>query len=651
MCGIVGLYQTSGLREKSESLGPMLNSIAHRGPDSSGVWQDPEYVCQLGFRRLSIVELSTQGQQPMKSRSGDWVICFNGEIYNHMTLRAALEREGVRTGWRGRSDTESLLEAIAAFGIREALALCDGMFAIAAYHLPTRTLYLARDRFGEKPLYYGLEGNRVVFVSELKALRYCREWDCRESAEAVAAFLDFGYVPGEQAALEGVRRVPPGNILEIRPRGSSLSIERHSFWTYTTANVGEIASFNPNSLTNQVELLLRKSVASRLVADVPVGVFLSGGVDSSAVAAIASRVCESRVKTFSVGFAMRRVNEAPYAEAIAKHIGTQHETVMFTEADMLSTLDTFTRHYDEPFGDLSSLPLIKLCQFASRDVKVVLSGDGGDELFGGYDRYFIAARMWRFGRYCPRIGRCAISTALRALPVRLYNSLIPQHMATRYLRTQNPGDRIHKLAEVLKIRDAAGYYERFIKSDRLRAKRYDGEAVQVMAGIFSAVEDCLSFAGAAAEFDRLYYLPDDILVKLDRATMATSIEGRAPFLDPVLWEFLASIPASSRFSGANQKWVLKEVLTRYIPERLWNRRKMGFEVPFGEWARDKLADWVKDRVFQFLSTVDVTERHWIRRKYIEHMAGTRDWGYFLWKICILQQWRSDSVSNLQSSAR
>lgn len=648
MCGIGGLFGVR-LIDTESSLHAMGEAIRTRGPDDSGVFFQAADGIGLVHRRLSVVELSPAGHQPMFSASERYVIVFNGEIYNHLALREKLERSGLAPAWRGRSDTETLLAAIAAWGLQKTLEAAVGMFALALWDSLTKQLSLARDRLGEKPLYYGWLGEGIGFASELKALSAVPGFQGEVNRSALSLFMRHNYVPGPLSIYSGVFKLRPGTLLTICGKDLlSHSIpEPQAYWSAAgMAQAGMASEFSfasDEKATDALEFLLRESIRGQMVADVPLGAFLSGGVDSSIIVALmqaeAMATGAPPVKTFTIGFQEGSFDEAPHAKAVAKFLGTEHSELYVSSEDALALVPDLPAIYDEPFSDSSQLPTCLVARMARQDVTVALSGDGGDELFGGYGRYRTTERLWAKLSRLPHPLRRALAKAIYGVPVGAWNGLydIARPLLPGSLHSEFPGDKIHKGAGLLNASDVADFYQ-ILNSHWEPSCVVLGDTCQAPA----PAENWPELSRLTEQMmlvDTCSYLPDDILVKVDRAAMSVSLETRVPLLDHRVVEFAWKLPGNLKRRGNETKWLLRQVLYRHVPRSLIERPKMGFAVPIDGWLRGPLRDWAENLLDESRLLRDgYFEPAPIRRKWAEHLSGRRNWRYLLWDVLMFNAW-------------
>jgi len=663
MCGIAGLWDVRHRLDasaKGAAIRSMTRALAHRGPDNEGYFQEEVSGLALGHRRLSIVDLSPQGHQPMTSVSGRYVIVFNGEVYNHMRLRPELEAAGF--SFRGHSDTEAMLAAIEHWGIEAAIMRFIGMFVFALWDRQERILTLVRDRLGVKPLYYGWIGPSFVFGSELKALRTAPGFTGTVNRDALTLLLRHSYIPAPYSIYQGIYKLMPGTLLRVdddlaaNPEAvEALTARETSYWS--AREVAESAApnrFNGSTREAVAELdhLLRDAVRLRMVADVPLGAFLSGGVDSSTVVALMQAQSSRPVQTFTIGFHETDYDEAQHAKAVAHHLGTAHTEMYVTPQQAQAVIPRLPEMYDEPFADVSQIPTFLIAQLARKNVTVSLSGDGGDELLAGYNRYLWGRRLQGlFGRI-PKPLRRMLAAALDTKP-EFWSGTLKHAMPLlpRRLRVSNLDDKVERLIAALALESSDALYMQTVS-------QWHDPAAIVLGGYepLTAITDPARHAELADGTERMMYadlvsyLPDDILVKLDRASMAVSLESRVPLLDHRVVEFAWRIPMHMKIRNGTSKWLLRQVLYKYVPRKLIERPKMGFGVPIDAWLRGPLRDWAES-----LLTEDRLRREGffnpepIRAKWQEHLSGKRRWHYHLWVVLIFQAWlEQNSISSIIS---
>jgi asparagine synthase (glutamine-hydrolysing) len=644
MCGVAGLW--SNRAPEPALLARMAGSLVHRGPDDDGVWVDGEAGIGFAHSRLAIVDLSPHGHQPMHSADGRVVLSYNGEIYNHREMRAALDSEA-RTpavGWRGHSDTETLVEAIAAWGLEPALERSVGMFAFALWDRGARTLSLARDRFGEKPLYYGWAGRDFVFASELKAIRAHPDFDATIDRRALAAFASRTNIPAPLSIYRNIWKLEPGCILtlaDLTPFDAPSAANIRRYWTYeqvVRAGLADPFATEAEALT-ALEQALATAIDGQSVADVPVGAFLSGGIDSSAVTAFYQERSTHAVRTYTIGFDEAGYNEADDARAVAKQLGTIHHEQIVTAAEARDVIPLLPTIYDEPFADSSQIPTFIVSRFARSDVTVALTGDGGDELFAGYNRHVSAPAMWNAIRRVPRPLRAVASATLGKLPSGLWSAAanaLPGRTAP------NLGAKLHKaLATAGHARDFHDIYNDFLDEWAGQGSPVigAGEGLEVVKSTISDPTVATMLRDATG------YLPDDILTKVDRASMAVSLETRVPFLDHRLAGVAARIPLSMKVSGGKGKQILRKALFARAPQALFDRPKAGFAVPVGQWIKGPLRDWAEG----LLSERRLAEEGWfdagiVRARWADHLSGRRDSTAAIWSILMFQAWLAEQKS-------
>ncbi len=642
MCGIAGYINCTGNNfPHEETLRKMTDTLKDRGPDDEGMWFEKGNGVALGHRRLSIMDISPLGHQPMQSVYGRYVIVFNGEIYNHNEIRKDLEMEAGYQ-WRGHSDTECMLAAIERWGLFPAVKRFVGMFAFALWDREERVLSLVRDRLGEKPLYYGWTGHTFLFGSELKALRMHPAWRGEINRDALALFVRHNYIPTPYSIFQNIYKLVPGTILTIRGEGPAVP---QPFWS--ARDIAEQGSAGPfrgteTEAIEQLDYLLRDSVKQQMVADVPLGAFLSGGVDSSTIVALMQDQSSRPVKSFTIGFQERDYNEAEYAKAVARHLGTEHTELYATPQDALDVIPKLPLLYDEPFSDSSQIPTFLISQLTRKHVTVSLSGDAGDELFAGYNRYFLGRSIWKSIGWIPGAIRNASATALSAISSRTWESLfrvlgpgLPGKM-----RQSNPVDKVQKLLEVLKVNNNIDLYLRLVSHSKTpSAVAINSAEPPTLLTDRDSWADLKDFTQSMMFLDLVTYLPDDILVKVDRAAMGVSLETRVPFLDHRIVEFAWQIPLSMKIRNGQGKWLLRQVLHKYVPRELIERPKTGFGVPIDSWLRGPLREWAEGLLDERrLKKEGYLNPFPIRQKWIDHLSGKRNSQYYLWNILMFQAW-------------
>ncbi|MGA2072452.1 MAG: asparagine synthase (glutamine-hydrolyzing) [Terriglobia bacterium] len=646
MCGIAGFIGSAPEQGMRAQVCCMAGQLTHRGPDDSGLWVDAEAGIALGFRRLAILDLSPAGRQPMTSSDGRYVMVFNGEVYNFADMRAELEPLGHT--FRGHSDTEVMLEAVSEWGLEAAVKKFVCKFAYALWDRRERVLHLVRDRLGIKPLYCGWQGRTFLFGSELKALRAHPDFRQEVSPDAAALYLRLGYIPYPYSIYRGIWKLPPGHILSLQEGAQPASELPRTVCYWSADDIyanGAADPFRGSELEaiDELDRLLRESTRLRMIADVPLGAFLSGGIDSSTVVALMQAQSTRPVKTFTIGFREQEFDEASHAKAVAAHLGTHHTELYVTAEQARDVIPKLPTLYDEPFGDSSQIPTYLLSALTRRHVTVSLSGDGGDELFGGYPRYARIRRFWGTIRCFPYASRIASARLLRACKPATYNRLFGGlgRFLPRLVRPSTVGDRVYRLAETLAARNPDEIYCGSIS--------YWKSPAQVVSGaiepptVLSRGPDGIQGADLCHRFmllDLLTYLPEDILAKLDRASMAVSLEARVPILDHRVVEFAARVPTSMKVRSGMGKWLLRQVLHRYVPRELVERPKMGFSVPIEDWVRGPLRDWAESLLNPArLRSEGFLQAEPIREVWDEHLSGQRNWHGQLWNVLMFQAWR------------
>ena len=643
MCGLAGAFYLTDVLSAGrldDVLERMIGTIVHRGPDDKGVWCDAQSGIGLGFRRLSILDLSEAGHQPMRSASGRFTVVFNGEVYNFGELSEELRADGVR--FRGHSDTEVILAAFDRWGVEAAVRRFAGMFAIALWDADKRRLSLIRDQVGIKPLYVYQKAGVVAFASEIKALREIPGFDDTIDSDALGAFLRYLYIPAPASIFRHVSKLRPGHVLHITDPGAPLP-EAEPYWTaMEAAQRGLSNPFDGSDAeaVDQLERLLTNSVRLQMQSDVPLGALLSGGVDSSLVVALMQAGSGRQVETFSIGFDSPEFNEAPFAARVATHLGTKHTQLMLTDADALNVVPMLPDIYDEPFADSSQIPTFLVCQLARRQVTVALAGDGGDELFAGYHRYLRGSRLAAWLRRTPRVARAAIADAIGRVSPSTWDRVASSRALPGALRQHRAGDKLHRLAFLVNSTDERTMYRSLVS-----AWQRPGDVVRGGKDPATDFDALLRASSVPGLIDRMLladlgvYLPDDLLAKTDRASMATSLEVRVPLLDHRVVEFSWRIPMSMKIRDGRGKWLLRQVLHRHVPMELVDRPKMGFEVPIEAWLRGRLRAWGEALLSddQFLNgELDAVV---VRRAWDDLQAGRSGMSHRLWAVLMYQAWK------------
>jgi asparagine synthase (glutamine-hydrolysing) len=646
MCGLTGFWTLHGgsretLRDQADH---MSRQLTHRGPDDSGVWCDESAGIVLAQRRLSILDLSDAGHQPMHSACGRYVIAFNGEIYNHLELRDRLAAEGAAPTWRGHSDTETITACFVAWGIEQTLQHSVGMFALAVWDRQQRELTLARDRMGEKPLYYGWCRDTLLFGSELKALKAHPSFDTDIDRDALTLLFRHDCVPAPYTIYRGIFKLRPGHVLRI-PVHAPRDAQPTPYWRYNdivAKGLSEPLDCSDAEATDALEQQLKASISAQMLADVPLGAFLSGGIDSSTIVALMQASSRRPVKTFTIGFEENGYDEAVHAGAVAGHLGTEHTELYVSPTDALNVIPRLPSIFCEPFGDSSQIPTFLVSQMTRREVIVALSGDGGDELFGGYNRYLTARTTWRRMLHMPRFARHAVAGTLRTISPAAWDRLVERAgpLLPKKWRMTTPGDKAHKLADVLLQSNDHAFFLNLASQWKDPASMVVGaREPSTLLTDAEAWPDIGNLAQWMMAMDAQSYLPDDILVKVDRAAMANSLETRVPMLDHRVVELAWRLPFHQKIRNGEGKWLVRQVLYRHVPKELVERPKMGFAVPLDSWLRGPLRDWAETlldagrlRQEGYLDPIP------IRQKWEEHLSGRRNWQYALWTVLMFQAW-------------
>ena len=641
MCGITGFWDFKGHSSQETLLATvesMAAAIQERGPDSFGVWADKTQLA-FGHRRLAIVDLSEAGHQPMFSRSGRWVIIYNGEVYNTEELRKELLALGCQ--FRGHSDTEVIIEACEQWGVEKTCSRLIGMFAFACWDTEEKRLFLARDRLGIKPLYWGFQQDVFFFGSQLKSFSKHPSWNPVLDKNALSAYFRFNYVPAPLSIFKGIQKLNPGTLLSI---DKTKNITQTVFWDLQKViekGKKNILEQNDADLIDITNDLLSDAVKRRMVADVPIGAFLSGGIDSSLVVALMQKNSLQPVKTFSIGFFEDEYNEAQYAAKVAKHLGTDHHELYLSARDAMDVIPSIPEWCDEPFADVSQIPTFLVSKLARTQVTISLSGDGGDELFAGYHRYLWGPNIWQKVKHCPSAMRQLSAKALQQLSPKSWDK-ISSFLPSQFKLPPLLGDKIHKLAPILGASDEYQFYKMLVSQWQQPEELVVGSREPVLA-----LWDEKQFSNKSQTFvdkmqmmDLLTYLPDDILAKVDRASMAVSLEARVPLLDHRVVEFAWSLPAHVKIREGQGKWILKQILNKYVPRHLIERPKMGFGVPIGEWLRGPLKEWASELLSKKrLINEGILNEELVSQKWQEHLSGKKNWQHPLCGVLMFQAWK------------
>jgi asparagine synthase (glutamine-hydrolysing) len=644
MCGISGFITKEYLPADNYDniLDSFNESLAHRGPDASGKWYDEENKIGLAHRRLSILDLSVAASQPMISDNGNYVIVFNGEIYNHLEIRNKLS---IRS-FKSHSDTETLLYAFQEFGIETTLNMTVGMFALALWDRENKTLYLARDRFGEKPLYYGFSNGNFIFSSELKALKKYPNFNSDLNRESIALYFRYSYIPSPFTIYNGINKLPPGSYLKIQNLNNNSSNDNLKpiyYWNFNQIIINaqnNIFNIADNDAINLVEDQLNKTIKGQMISDVPLGAFLSGGIDSSLVVALMQNQSKNSIKTFTIGFNESNFNEAVYAKDVARHLNTDHTELYVTSKDALSVIPMLSNIYDEPFADSSQIPTYLVSKMTKSKVTVSLSGDAGDEVFGGYNRYIFANNIWSKFNACPYFLRNSIKHSLTSISPTKYDKINEVFKSINISKINNLGDKIFKFSELMNCKNEYEVYLNLVSqwpnTNDLILNNHEPLSIVNDKNKWPKLNN---FTNWMMAIDTLSYLPDDILTKVDRAGMATSLETRIPFLDHNLVEMAWRLPLNMKIRNGQSKWILRQILNKYVPSELINRPKMGFGVPIDIWLRGPLKEWGSELLdYTRIKNEGYFNPEIVTNKWNEHQSGKRNWQHQIWSLLMFQSW-------------
>lgn len=647
MCGIVGFFNSSNFHSENQVkniISSMTQILSHRGPDDSGTWVDSKNQVALGHRRLSILDLSPFGHQPMISSSNKFIIVFNGEIYNHDSLRLEILKENSSIQFRGHSDTEVLLSGFEFLGIEKTIEYCHGMFAFALFDVEKHELVLGRDRFGEKPLYYGWQGEgknkTFLFASELKALKKHPAFENKIDLESLSQYFSHDYVPAPHSIYKGIFKLKPGSILRV-----SLKNNKLSFFTYWSASKiiieakKDLYTGSVSNATNDLKSLLLKTISNQMLADVPIGAFLSGGIDSSLIVALMQEISSKPIRTFTVGFEDKSFNEANFAKTISQHLKTNHSELYVSNKDIYESISMMPNLYDEPFADSSQIPTFLVSRLAQVSVKVALSGDGGDELFGGYNRYLFAEKYWPFFRSHPKLLKQGLSFAFKHAPDNLIGLILGSFSSD--FKKEIFRSKIDKSKSLLNAQDIESLYLSFtvnlenidfLNKDHIYSGRNNSSRVNDLE--INSLDDSEYMMAE----DSIGYLPDSILTKLDRSAMSVSLESRIPFLDHEIFKFAWTLPKEYKIHKHDTKVILKSLLKQYLPETMFDRPKSGFGIPLDEWLRGPLLNWADSYLNSNILNNGYLNVDNILGKWNEHKKRRKNWGNALWTVLMFQVW-------------
>ena len=654
MCGISGIITNESKDSLELSIHRMINNLKHRGPDSFGIWTNKNLGVALGHRRLSILDTSNSGSQPMISKCGRYIVTFNGEIYNHLDIR-----KEIGSSWIGRSDTETMLEAFSIWGVEKTLLKVVGMFAIGIWDSRDNCMYLVRDRFGEKPLYYGWVGKAFLFSSELKSMKVFPGFNNQICSLALSEYLRYGYIPAPLSIYKNIYKLQPGSLIKIsfpfsfdipngpfEPSFSFKNFELKKWWSFLKLinSSHEFTIKNENEAKIELEKRLIDAIKEQTLSDVPIGAFLSGGIDSSTIVALMQLNSAENINTFTIGFEEFGFNEGPFASRIAKHLGTNHNEFMVTSKDALKVIPFLPNIYDEPFGDSSQIPTHIVSQVAKNKVSVVLSGDGGDEIFGGYNRYFWAPNIWNKLSWIPYPLRAKLGFTLQFIPFDKYRFI------ENFLGVSQLGEKVRKLSDRLKnVNNLDSLYWSLVTEisnpeSYLLPTNLNLNNSYLQSTLRSDnIERVLSQEELMMYYDTISYLPDDILCKVDRASMSCSLETRSPYLDHRVVDYAWKLPISMKIKGNESKWILKEILKKYVPKYLTDRPKAGFAVPVGHWLRFALKDWAEDLLNETRLKQDgIFNVNLVSKLWIEHKNLQQDHSSKLWIILMFQAWYKEN---------
>ena len=643
MCGIVGVFSSREEYLNEKFLNNMSSKLIHRGPDAKGLWLDLNDGIGMAHRRLSILDITESGSQPMFSSDKRYVISFNGEIYNFLDIRKELNKVFNINNWEGNSDTEVLLKSIQYFGLEKSLNKIEGMFAFALWDSKLKKLTLVRDRMGEKPLYFGKVGQYFLFASELKALTSFPLWEGEIDRDSVALYLRQNFIPAPRTIYKGIFKLEPAHLIVISEKSNFIGSPK-CYWDLSDISYNS-QSMKNNDYAQNIEIfydLIRNSVKKRLISDVPVGAFLSGGFDSSLVVSMMSEISNSSVKTFSIGFNNEKFNEANKAKEISNYLGTEHQELYLSFKDVFTLIQEIPNIYDEPFSDSSQLPTLLVSKLASKNVKVCLSGDGGDELFGGYNRHIMGPKVWNLINMIPYSLRSKFN-GNEYLYINSYFDILNKFLPSSH-RIDNFSEKLSKLIFLIDSKDSTIFYKNLISNSKFPENLLSKNIMpQTILDDYKLEKHFKSFAERIMYLDQINYLPNDILTKVDRASMSTSLEARLPFLDHKLVEFSWTIPKDQKIVGSKGKWILRQLLYKYIPQEIIDGPKKGFAIPLNDWLKGPLRLWADDLLMDLnLGNQEIFDRKAVISLWNNFLNGKNFNHHQLWNILMFQLWLKEN---------
>lgn len=641
MCGFAGVLSRKN-DVTYEQLHSMQEAIAHRGPDSDGIWLSENHAIGFCHNRLSIVDISSAGAQPMHSHTNRYVLSYNGEIYNHLDLRVALLKENPSIHFKSNSDTETLLCCFEHWGVEKSIAETVGMFAFSVWDFSENILYLGRDRMGEKPLYYGWQGDYFFFGSELKSFKRHPEFLSKVDSQALSMFFRYSYVPAPYSIYQNIRKLIPGTIVKVKSSGEMDTIVYWDLKKVVQRGLANPFNGNDQQALNELDFRLNQTIACQQLSDVPIGTFLSGGIDSTLISAVMQSQSEAKINTFTIGFKEDKYNEANYALEIAKHLNTNHHELYLSAADIVSAVPRMSFIYDEPFADSSQLPTYFVSKLARQNVTVTLSGDAGDEIFGGYNRYSQAGKFLKYPQFARKMMEKVLAQFSPAQVDVLYGFLNP--MLPKSIRTSNAGNHYSKIIDILKQNTNWDIYQSLVSICSYPHQILKNTTGNTGVNPYTQYifDGSMRIENEMMQSDTLTYLPDDILCKVDRAAMAVSLESRVPFLDHRLVEFAWQLPLHMKIRNGQGKWILRRLLDKYVPKHLIERPKMGFGLPLDLWLRGHLREYAESMLKDSVSNDDeFLEKATLNKIWLEHLTGKKNNHHVLWNIIMFQSWRKE----------